>query len=494
VYSPTKYHLSVRNIYIISLVVYLITALFSSGHYHPDEHYQLLEFAGLKLGMNEAADLPWEYHLKMRPTLQVYLIVWIYSFFKFLGVSNPFVVTAFLRLLSAAISFLGVHLLINAFVPKIESKQLKLIFVLFAFLLWFNVFNNVRFSSENWSGTFFMVGFALLHIANWDKSKHYLLIGFIWGLSIVFKLQISILIIGLAFWLYFINKKSLKRLSLIFSGIVCSVGLGLIADFYYYEEWTFTYWNFFYQNIILDKASAFGIEPWWYYLTESFIAGIPPFSLIFIISFLVVFIYRPKSILTWTFLPYIIFHSLIGHKEMRFMLPILGFLPLFILDTVEIIQNWRTVQDILKTRLYRITKISFSVVYFIGLVIITFTPAESDVKLFKAIYSNYDRPTYFFSIGENPYLGSTEMRFYQREDLEVISVNSFDEINQHKDRAKLFITADKNLIKELDQNHKLVYTAIPEWVKKFNFNNWVERTKFWRVYDISEQEVPVGSE
>ncbi|WP_106831233.1 hypothetical protein [Parabacteroides pacaensis] len=42
------------------LVIYFLIAIHSSGYYHPDEHFQIIEFAGLKAGWNQAADLPWE--------------------------------------------------------------------------------------------------------------------------------------------------------------------------------------------------------------------------------------------------------------------------------------------------------------------------------------------------------------------------------------------------------------------------------------------------
>jgi len=331
-----------------------------------------------------------------------------------------------------------------------------------------------------------MIGFSLLHFDSWKKFKHYLLIGLLFGLSIVFRFQTGLLIGGLIIWLFLINKESINRLALLVLGICCSVAIGVVADYFYYEEWIFTYWNYLNQNIILDKASGFGTQPWWYYLTESFLVGIPPFSLVFIISFLAIFVLKPKSILTWTFLPFLIVHSFIGHKEIRFLFPVLGFIPLFVIEAFDILQNLIKGKDILKTRLYRITKIGLIVVYFGALIVIAFKPAESNVNLYKAVYSKYDQPVYLFSIGENPYLGSTELKFYQQENLEVLTVSEFDEIFLYHNGVRLFVSADKDLINELDQQHKLVYSALPEWVKKFNFNNWVERTKFWRVYEIND--------
>jgi len=31
---------------------------------------------------------------------------------------------------------------------------------------------------------------------------------------------------------------------------------------------------------------------------------------------------------------------------------------------------------------------------------------------------------------------------------------------------------------------KLIYSSFPDWVLKFNFANWLERTKVWYVYEL----------
>ena len=56
-----------KNIFILSLFVYLITAFFSVGYYHPDEHFQLLELCNYKLGNSPASDLAWEFNERIRP-------------------------------------------------------------------------------------------------------------------------------------------------------------------------------------------------------------------------------------------------------------------------------------------------------------------------------------------------------------------------------------------------------------------------------------------
>ena len=55
-------------------LVTLLYAAFSLGTYHPDEHFQILEYAHMKLFGTPTPDhLPWEYLLQMRPGIQPFV-------------------------------------------------------------------------------------------------------------------------------------------------------------------------------------------------------------------------------------------------------------------------------------------------------------------------------------------------------------------------------------------------------------------------------------
>ena len=43
-----------KGIIALAIVIYGITAWNSHGYYHADEHYQIIEFAGEKLGTHDA--------------------------------------------------------------------------------------------------------------------------------------------------------------------------------------------------------------------------------------------------------------------------------------------------------------------------------------------------------------------------------------------------------------------------------------------------------
>lgn len=87
----SKYPLNInRFVLILIIILYLFSTINSNGFYHPDEHFQLIEFAGLKAGWNTSDDLAWEYGAQIRPTLQPYLALGIFKLAGLFGGQRPF--------------------------------------------------------------------------------------------------------------------------------------------------------------------------------------------------------------------------------------------------------------------------------------------------------------------------------------------------------------------------------------------------------------------
>lgn len=471
-----------KYIYILSIIILVITAFFSTGYHHFDEHFQILEFAGLKLNMTVAGNLPWEYHYQMRPAIQPAVVVVIYNFLNIFGIDNPFTIALFLRLLSAAIAFLGMYMIYKTYNKKILNDTLKKWFLLLSFFLWFMIYNNVRFSSENWSGSIFLIAFSLLNIRQHPNKFYYLYIGLLLGLAFLFRYQVGFLIAGLILW-YLLNKKNIGNAIFLTLGMIFLIGIGIIIDRWFYGEWTLTTWNYFNQAILQNKAADFGIDPWWYYFEIVFIKAIPPFSIIFIVSVVVVFIFKRKDLLTWTIFTFLLIHFIIGHKEIRFLFPVIGFLPIIIIKSFEIIQErWNsTISD---KKVVMIFAKLFLIANFIALLIIAFKPADNQISLYRKLYNDYKAPTTLYYTGDNPYHRILDINFYKRKNLDVIKINSVNEINFDANKNHLFVTKNLDTVNNIITQKKLVYSTFPDWIKAFNFNKWIERSKCWYVYEL----------
>ncbi|MFZ9956879.1 MAG: hypothetical protein ACO3E1_12250, partial [Flavobacteriales bacterium] len=460
----------------------VITAYFSQGFYQFDEHTQVMEFGAYKLGMTEEKNLSWEFASRMRPAIQPAMVYAAHKFMGFFGVESPFIIAFLLRLFSAALSFLSIHLLIHAFYDKIQGEKLRLAFVALSFLLWFLVFNSVRFSSENMAGRIFTIAFALFFIWKNLNGKHYFLMGVILGLSFLFRYQNAFLMVGWLAWLLFIHKSKFSHLLLTASGILLMFAMGVVIDKWFYGEWVLSTWKYFEENILLDKMSGFGVDPWYYYIVQIFNIGIPPFSLLYILPFVLLMVYRPKDSLVWTILPFLLIHFYIAHKELRFLYPAIGLLPLVIVKAGEIInEKWPT---FFQNKIIKLLTILFWIQNGIFTLIVALKSADAQVDLYNEIYSKYETPVVVYYTKDNPYTRAMDVYYYKRTNLSTRKIDKIEDVKMLSDTIILVATVQKEEDEKLQRNNDKIYSAMPDWLKMFNVFNWVERTRFWKVYEI----------
>ncbi len=453
------------------------------GSFEYDEHTQVLEFGGMKLGIVDESTLSWEYAAKMRPSIQPLMVYCTHKILAVVGADNPFTVPFVLRLFAAALSLLSIHLLLKAFQDKFTGEKARWNFFLLSFFLWFSVYHAVRFSSENLSGRTFVIAFALFFLWKEKNLKQHFFIGLILGFSFLFRYQTGFLIAGFMAWMLFINKTKWRELFSIMLGILAVFALGVVIDYWFYNEWVLSTWEYFRQNIILDKASGFGRDPWYYYLVQIFNRGIPPFSLLYLLPVVLLF-FKPKNVLLWIILPFLLLHFYIPHKELRFFFPLIGFIPLLIMESGEIIkEKW----NILHSKFFKVANVLFWIHNFVFLAIISLKSADAQVPMYELIYNKYTEPTVIYYVEHNPYSRAREVYYYKRKNLEVRKVNSINEVKSLADTTVLFATINTEEAKQMDATQTLIYSALPNWLKHFNVFNWVERTKFWKVYQVDKK-------
>ena len=471
-----------RHIYILSALVLVIAAIFSSGYIHFDEHFQILEFAGYKLGINKPADLAWEFNAQMRPAIQPAMVVLVYKVLSPLGLDNPFFVAFLLRLISAALTFIAFILIYRVYKDQIKDELLRKWFFILSFLLWFAIFNGVRFSSENWSGIFFIFGFSAYFLWSKRKLQGFLLVGILLGLSFAFRYQTAFLLLGFGLWLLIIQKEKFLNLLLIASGILLVFGLSILIDHWFYGEWTIAAWNYLDQNIIQDKVSGFGTKPFYWYFPTALLKGIPPFSLLFVVGTLVLIVFKPKSPLVWSIGPFILIHSIIGHKEHRFLFPIILFMPIIMIRAMEIINaKWKA--NFHSSKGWRIFMKTFFIVNILALGAHALRPADAQVPLYKKLYRNYSEPTTLHYYGKDPYYRVLYINFYKRPNLKIKPIDSLDRTLV---KAGDLLVLERRLKDDDAIRGELIYSSYPDWLYRFNFNNWLDRTRAWYVYEISD--------
>src|SRR6185312_1757908 len=201
----------IRRSLLILAAVTIVTAWFSNTFYFPDEHYQVLEFMGFKLGSTPASELPWEFAARIRPWFQPLVYFLIAKPLQGLGVRDMFTIVFVLRLLTGLFSVGALAAFARAILPTIEGQDEKRAFARYLPLFGFLPYLFVRTSSETFSAAFFALGLA---VAMGGKTASRLaLAGLLCGLAFESRYQTGLMGAGLFAWLAMMARARVDRLA-----------------------------------------------------------------------------------------------------------------------------------------------------------------------------------------------------------------------------------------------------------------------------------------
>jgi phosphatidylinositol glycan class B len=474
-----------RHFLYLAILVFCITAINSHGFHHYDEHFQILEFSGLKLGFNSEKDLAWEYHEKIRSSVQPYTAEVLIRICNFFDIDSPFLQAQVIRVCTALFMLFCIYMFVESTVDMIPQNYRNLYYIM-SYFLCFIPYIAVRFSSETMGAGFFLIGLALtlneLKFKNKIRWFYWILIGLMLGLSYIHRFQIAFFIIGLIVWLIFIQKIAFKKVALLGVSIILMIGIGIILDSYFYGEFNFSSWNYFKSNIVNDKASSFGVSPWYFYFTDLLSLKYLSYLAITLLVLIVIFLIKePGSYLFFILVPFIAIHSLIGHKELRFIFPCMFFIPL------AVVQGWIYIKPIFNNLILKIIAYIFITSLIISnvvaLIVFSIIPANGQPIVYKIIEEHYSKPPVFYL--EDKWADFFEsqallkMNFYQR-NVEGLYKVSLNDVNTLPDGA-LVLTRVNTSIDGLPLKEE--YKALPLWIIKINKDNWMQiNNADWIIY------------
>ena len=322
---------------LLALVVYVITAVASYGFHHADELFQIIELAGIKSGTFTPC-ITWEYEAHIRPMLQPALCALFLKSLSLISVSDPFTLTLLIRLFSASISFLAIHLFVRNTANKFSTSNIRTVYLALSLLLWFIPYLSCRFSSETFGGVFFVYALALYFSEKQNISTR-ILFGICLALSFIFRFQMGLAILGFGLWALLIDKKDWRYFVVpAISFVVAYALLGIGIDSWFYGELVFAPYNYVMVNAEVS-ADMFGSEPWWFYLYNlvsypTYFVGIPlAIAIIYLLA------RNPKNPYLWCFIPFFVVHSLIAHKEVRFLFPMAFLFPVMFMSMFDMLNR-----------------------------------------------------------------------------------------------------------------------------------------------------------
>jgi phosphatidylinositol glycan class B len=267
-----------------------------------------------------------------------------------------------------------------------------------------------------------------------------------------------------------------------------------LADRWLYDGWVFTPYEYVRANLIENKAAGFGVEPWWFFGGQMLLFLMPPFSLVLVGLLAAAVWYDRRHVLVWATVPFLVGHSLIGHKEVRFLVPITyAVVPMLALaadrlasDASAGLGRW------VHSRAARVGARMFVVVNLVALAVVTVKPSHETEFLFRWLWEASEKqPITVYTSTESPYrFLSLEICFYRHANTTVRNFETIEGLRQAAAAApgrvfffhRSFSPPDWLASSGLDVTP--VARTLPSWVTRVNVNNWVSRMRVWTVFAV----------
>lgn len=374
--ESTKWQTSINDfgVYFLICVYRVLNALFIETQFDPDEYWQCLEPAyclAIESETNCAYTWEWTRRRNINEDIDITGIDWIddamygpvrsfvpilptYFLYKNLvhfNIDTTWAISSAPLILNAVVVAAPVDFGVfyvsryigDVAIKKESSRQNFHYWALFASLTnWFNGYALVRTYSNALEASLLSIGICLLRKELFDdvnekedfQVRRLAQLAFILGgLSVVirFTALASWVPIGLA--LCWRRKSSWSKFYYLWNvciiPAIIGVIIGCIIDRHYYGFWAIPFLGNFHFNVLLDNGSLYGTHPFYWYILEGLpaIAGVlTPFYIVQSIQCWKGQDKKAFRTLLAVIVSYIVLHSISGHKEFRFILPILSFI------------------------------------------------------------------------------------------------------------------------------------------------------------------------
>lgn len=490
---------------LVSLCPILIAAYFSFGFYHLDEHYKIIELTSYKLGKTPEAELLWEYHCQSSPWLQPAIYYGIAKVAMLVGVENPFKLAYLFRLFDGMCCWIAVvSLMLTARVFFREPAHRKASVMILA-LLWLIPYLAVRTSCESLSCDLISIAVAALMLGSSSIGERrefprstLLIVGLFCGLAFDVRYQLAFAAVGIMGWVAIVASQTRRRGILNFAittaGVVVALAIGAAVDRWGYGQWTLTPWNYFRTQLLDGIAARAGTAPVWAYLSLMTFNFLAPLAIFIVAAMFTTWVRHPRHVITWATVPFFAAHSLVSHKEIRYLFPMTLLATFFLI--LAVVPRDGQLPNVLRrlwdARGSRRAKLLYGL-NLIVLAVLCLKENPSAVVVQKYIYDQYPHGCQLIELGEKtPYQNiGVNMFFYQPANLQITRVASRLDLMallKSKPAGPLLLVADRHstpLLQDLGVPHDaLIYRTYPQWLESYNYFGWERHSEFFRLSKI----------
>lgn len=451
-----------RLLLIAGLIIQIFFSYIQVGFFHPDQHFQIVEFSSYQLNEANFVNKIWEFNDQIRPTFQVYLLSLIRVLLNAISINNAFTVVTIVQSIMGILMFLLFNTIaIHYF--KDRKKILYLVLLILNFS-WSFPFIKSMYSSEVLSSLLFFGALFYFDIKQNKTVFVSLITGFIMALAFYTRFQMAFAIIGVAVWCVFIQKQY-KLFVFIICGFLIGILINVLLDYYFYKNWVFTPYNYFYQNIVKGVANSFGTSsPLDYVAILCAVMSTPLLSIILFGICFWSFVKNWKNSIVISVAFFLVGHCFIGHKEERFLFPIFCTMPIILGFQLEHFLQYIAQKKWLKNSITILTYASVVLNFFL-LVVFSFTPYSQTVYMSYLLNDKFSKKTEVFAIKRTPVETESllQLKFYENT-MHNISFKKLDSVPELVNIKPNFLVAEFNQIAD-DRNkiesygYKEVFTS-----------------------------------
>uniref|UniRef100_A0A1J3EZU7 Mannosyltransferase n=2 Tax=Noccaea caerulescens TaxID=107243 RepID=A0A1J3EZU7_NOCCA len=311
---------SPRRIFFFCLAFRVVNALLIQTYFNPDEHWQSLEVA--HRNVFGYGYLTWEWKRGIRSYLHPMVFAFLYKVLQVTGLDTPYVMSKAPRLLQSIFSALG-DLYLYKLSYSLYGENVARWSLFCEMANWF-IFFCLNRTFANCLETVL----TIISLYYWpcirESSKDYP-VNRKWGLVIA-ALACAIRPTSAIIWLYvgmlelFLTPNKIKFIILEVIPIGSLVlGFTCLLDRLMYGSWVIVPLNFLKFNFLSSGGDYYGTHPWHWYFSQGFLVMLFTFTPFTIAGIIKSKNQKLSALILWVLAIY----SILGHKEFRFVLPVL---------------------------------------------------------------------------------------------------------------------------------------------------------------------------
>ena len=317
------------SILLLGVVARIIVGTHSLGFVHPDEHQQYLEAAN-RIAYGYGMSF-WEYERGIRHFLYPGFLASVLKCLDLIGFQHPVQQAQIIRSLMGLTVF-GTSALIALQLLRSGKRYASFALLLMTAGSPYFLFMGARTLSET-------AVMPLMMLMWFSVDRRPVLAGAIGGLMFAVRFQTALFVAPFFFAIVFDSFRrrrgwSHQTQAMAFAtGCVVTLLVGGFIDWWTWGSWFHSPIEYFRANILEDVASSFGVSPWYQYLLW---AAQRTAEVSWIVFPLALIGARRHQRLAIAVLIFVISHSLIGHKESRFLWPIVPILLVLVAEGIEV--------------------------------------------------------------------------------------------------------------------------------------------------------------